>query len=1201
MFLKRVSISGFKSFPDSIDLNYREGVTAIVGPNGCGKTNIADAIRWALGEQRAKNLRGRQMVDVIFSGSEARKPVGMAEVSLLLSNEDQALPVEYTDILISRRLFRSGESTYLLNRRPCRLKDIHNLLLDTGIGTNTYAIIEQSQVDLILSKEPLERRELFDEAAGIGRYKKSRAEAQKKLEETESQLLRLTDLLEEIGTQLRSLKKEVKKAERHRQLGEELHGIEALMGRYHWQTHQESIEELEGSLTGAEDRRIAISAELSTLDAEITRIRETQLSIQNELGDAENRRYSSLEQVKDYENRLSISQERQAGRRRRRTQIEAEIARIGEERERIKASLEMTEEEKEQLRQRLESSDVSLGNRQASLDELAKNLETADSQASRLGSRLIELTALSTGYEQAKAERQARLDSLKRELDTLTGNLESDRREKEENERRLTELTSAGQKLNGRLDALEERTTETIELQREVNLELVEASERTRLELERLNRARAELESQERIHVRHEGYRRGVAAVLAASEKGVLSGIIGALAQLVRTDQKYEAAVEAALSHSAQAVVCQTEADARRAVDLLKRLRAGRVRFLPLDLIQPSRKVYCAAEINAAGLIGDALRLVAYSDGVAPAVEFALGGCLVVDTLDVALSILREWRGKVSFRRVVTLEGEVVEASGAIAGGTREGLAEGLLSRVRELDQLTENLKEVEESYREAHKIEDDLRQKFSSADQTLVAQRERSSEVRLELERNRIELERLGGEISRLEAGIELYQVRRREIEGELAGLEPLPDETGVSPEDEAILREEHSASVAHAEGLAAEEKQALDELNEERLARSRLESQLENLTGQMMRLERDIIALDGQMESMLNEINDLDKESTDADADLERLSSEVAQLSINKEDEEREFHQIRRKLNEITAELGERMGARGSVANRAVEVEKEVSEHTASLTEERSEQDRLVIESRERTSHDITQLRLAEDFDLAEAHKRTERLRRHRERLGEINYSAKANYDTACERRDFLRSRRDELERGIESLKESIIRLNAEASERFLLTFNRVVVNFEGTFKSLFEGGEAKLTLTGDDPLEGGIEIDVRPPGKGYQPLLGRSGGERALTAIALLFALFEVKPSPFCILDEIDAPLDDANVDRYLKLLSRFAPKSQFLVITHNRRTMEAADTLIGVTMDEPGVSRLYSLAFSGGRLVTEEDQRSFSLKKRKKARG
>ncbi len=1199
MFLKRVSISGFKSFPDSIDLNFREGVTAIVGPNGCGKTNIADAIRWALGEQRAKNLRGRQMVDVIFSGSEARKPVGMAEVSLLLSNEDQALPVEYTDILISRRLFRSGESTYLLNRRPCRLKDIHNLLLDTGIGTNTYAIIEQAQVDLILSKEPLERRELFDEAAGIGRYKKSRAEAQKKLEETENQLLRLTDLLEEIGTQLRSLNREVKKAERHRQLGEELHRVEAEISRYHWQTHQQKVEELEGSLTEAEDRRIAISAELSTLDAEITRIGEAQLSVQNELSDAENQRYSSLAQVKDYENRLSISQERQAGRRRRRTQIEAEIARIGEERERIKARLEKTDREKEQLRQRLESSDVSLGNRQAALDGLTKNLETAESQASRLGSRLIELAALSTGHERAKVERQARLDSLKRELDTLAGNLESDRREKEENERRLTELTAAGQKLSGRLDALEERTTETIELQREVNRELVEASERTRRELERLNRARAELESQERIHVRHEGYRRGVAAVLAASEKGVLSGIIGALAQLVRTDQKYEVAVEAALSSSAQAVVCRTEADARRAVDLLKRLRAGRVRFLPLDLIRPWSPVYCAAEINAAGLIGDALRLVTYSDEVAPAVEFALGGCPVAETLDVAVGILREWRGKVSFRRIVTLEGEVVEASGAIAGGTREGLAEGLLSRVRELDQLTDNLKEVEESYREARKLEDDLRQKFSSADQTLVAQQERSSEVRLELERNRIELERLGGEISRLEAGIELSQVRGREIEGELAGLEPLPDETGLSPEDEATLREEHSASVARVERLAAEEKQALDELNEERLARSRLESQLENLTGQIEHLGRDLTALDGQMGSFQNELNELEKESTDADSDLERLSSEVAQLTIDKEDEEREFHRIRRKLNEITVELGEKMGARGSVAARAGEVEKDISELTVSLAGERAEQDRLVIESRERTGHDINQLRLAEDFDLAEAHKRTERLRRHRERLGEINYGAKANYDAACERRDFLRSRTDELERGTESLKESIIRLNAEASERFLLTFNRVVVSFEGTFRSLFEGGEAKLALTGGDPLEGGIEIDVRPPGKGYQPLLGRSGGERALTAIALLFALFEVKPSPFCILDEIDAPLDDANVDRYLTLLSRFAPKSQFLVITHNRRTMEAADTLIGVTMDEPGVSRLYSLAFSGGRLVTEEDQRSFSLKKRKKA--
>jgi chromosome segregation protein len=1197
LFLKKISISGFKSFPDSIELGFREGVTAIVGPNGCGKTNIADAIRWALGEQRVKSLRGRQMTDVIFSGSEARKPVGMAEVSLLLSNEDQALPLEYTDIHISRRLFRSGESAYLLNRNPCRLKEIHDLLLDTGIGINTYAIIEQAQVDQILSKEPLERRELFDEAAGVGRYKKSRAEAQKKLADTEEQLLRLADRLEELETQLRSLRREVKKAERHRRAGEELARLEAWISLHHWRTRLGGVEELEGSIAGTEDDRIAVSAELSTLDAEIFRIREAQIAVQNELGEAENRRYSSLTRVKDFENRLGVSQERQAGRQRRRAQIEAESARLDGEREGTRVRLAEAEREKKSLEDLLESSDASIESRRVALEALTKSWEEADKGASRLGSSLIELAALSSGGERVKLERRARTDSLEGELEALTAGVETDRREKGEHEGRLKKASSKVEKLKGRLAAIEERCTEMIELQRNANRELVEASEETRRELERLNRVRAELESQERIHVRHEGYQRGVAAVLASADRGALSGIVGTLAQLVRTDERYEAAVEAALGASAQAVVCRTEGDVRRAVDLLNRLRAGRVRFLPLDLIRARRPVRCAAEINAAGLVGDALDLVTFDDGTAPAVEFALGGTLVAESLGEAVEILREWRDRVAFRRIVTLQGEVVESGGVIVGGMREGMAEGLLSRVRELDRLRENLGEAEEAHRVVHQREDELRRRFSATDQSLVTQREQSAETRLELERERLEVERLTAEISRLENGIGRSLARIAEIQTELAELEPIPEGAEASPEEEAALREEHSAALAETQRLSAERDAVRDALEEERLARSKQESQLEVLSGEIARCGRDLAALDSQLDSLREELTGLDRESDEADADLDKLTTAVAELTLGSEEEERGFQDIHRRIGEISGELGDKMGARGAVASRAAEVERKLSGLRESLVREKAEQDRLVIEALEHTGHDITGMELPEDFDLAVAHKQVERLRHHRESLGEINFAAVSSYDAACERRDFYRSRRDELERGAVSLGESIRRLNAEASERFLVTFNQVVVNFEKLFRNLFSGGEARLTLTGGDALEGGIEINVRPPGKGNQPLIGWSGGERALTAIALLFSLFEVKPSPFCILDEIDAPLDDANVDRYLKLLAIFAQKSQFLVITHNRRTMEAADTLVGVTMVEAGVSRLYTLAFSGGRLVTEEDQRSFSLKRKK----
>ncbi|MCX7021888.1 MAG: hypothetical protein NTW26_06405, partial [bacterium] len=800
-----------------------------------------------------------------------------------------------------RRLFRSGESVYLLNRNPCRLKEIHDLLLDTGIGMNTYAIIEQAQVDQILSKEPLERRELFDEAAGIGRYKKSRAEAQGKLAETEEGLLRLADRLEELETQIRSLRREVKKTERHRSAGDELARLEALINLHHWRTRQVAVLELEGSIARAEDDRITVSAELSTLDAEITRIREAQLSIQNELGEAESRRYSSITRVKDLENRLSVSQERQAGRQRRRLQIEADCSRLNEEREGTQTRQAETEREKKSLKSHFKSADASIESRREDLQALTKRGEDAERNASRLGSRLIELAAISSGGERVKIERLARTDSLEGELKALTAGVETDRREKGEHEGRLKKASSKAEKLEGRLAALEERCAETIELQRNVNRELVEASEETRRELERLNRVRAELESQEKIHVRHEGYQRGVAAVLASADKGALSGIVGTLAQLVRTEERYEVAVEAALGASAQAVVCRTEGDVRRAVDLLNRLHAGRVRFLPLDLIRARQPVRCAAKINSAGLIGDALDLVAFDDGVAAAVEFALGGTMVAESLGEAVEMLREWRDRVAFRRIVTLQGEVVESGGVIVGGMREGMAEGLLSRVRELDRLRESLKEAEEAHRVVHQHEDELRRRFSASDQSLVAQREQSTETKLELERERLEIERLTAEFARLQDGIVRSMARMTDIQTELAELEPLPEGTEASPEEEAALREEHSAALAESERLSAERDAVRNALEEERLARGKLESQLEALATEIERCGRDISALDSQLNSLGEEQTGLDRESEEADADLEKLTSAVARFALDSDGEESKFQDIHRRMGEI------------------------------------------------------------------------------------------------------------------------------------------------------------------------------------------------------------------------------------------------------------------------------------------------------------
>lgn len=1194
MFLKKIYIAGFKSFPDPLELDLREGMTAIVGPNGCGKTNISDAVRWCLGEQSPKSLRGNQMADVIFSGAAERKPLGMAEVSLLLSNEGHVLDSPYDEVQITRRLFRSGESAYLLNQRPCRLKDITGLLTDTGIGTKAYSLIEQAQVDQILSKDPRERRLIFDEAAGIGRYKRHRAEARRKLEDVEAQQLRLAERLDEIAVRLRSLRREVRKVEHHKRLGEEIRTYQALMFRHHWEGHQERIDELESSAEKLRDEVLAAGTALETLDAEIVAARSELGAASERLRSVEESRYRSLERVKDYENQLSLNQDRRQARGERRRRLEGEIAELD-------AALLSNKTERAEL-------DEAEGGAEAVLTGLRDELETAreglaerrgvfeklDARVKELGARLMEIGAAVADRERLRAERNARREARREETERLAGEETRLNERRAELEETLAEAESTAAKLEGRLEKLEERRGEAVELQRKANREIDEASRETRRRLDLLTKARARFDSLKGLYSRHEGYRKAVSAVLAAADKGALSGIHGALAQLILSEKRYEAALEAALGASAQAVVCDGEEAAARAIELIKRLRAGRVRFLPLELIRPREPVRCAERISSPGLIDDALGLIDYDPRFAPAVEFALGGSLVVETLPDATRLLREWRGQVRFRRIVSLEGELVESSGAISGGGgREG---GLLSRERELDQLRENLDKLETDYDTAAAREKKLRDEFQNVSSSLGGLRDQLGEARLERERAADALEARRTELGRIdERQVEI--VRRREALAAAAGDEDEPAEDAIEEVDEESLRTEHDAALRERDLLQARLEKEREAIAELRLQLSRLEGEGETRRRELERLEREHAAAGARRRERERELERLLDEDVEADRETEKLADELARLTLGRDDEEQTLLKLRREQEEAQDAVGTLLEKRAEAGGRRDELRRRLGELELELRGETAERERLVEEARERSGVELDEVELPDEFDLAAARKQIDRLEERRRRLGELNFHAQRSYDETTERRDYLRERRDELTAGARNLQASIRRLNAEATERFLETFNLVTANFESTFGELFGGGEARLGLTEDDPLEAGVEIFVRPPGKGVQELISRSGGERALTAIALLFALFAVKPSPFCVLDEIDAPLDDANVDRYLRLLRRHLAGSQFLVITHNRRTMEAADTLIGVTMDEPGVSRVYSLAFSGGRLVTEEDQRRFSLKARR----
>lgn len=1194
MFLKRIYISGFKSFCDPLELDLREGMTAIVGPNGCGKTNISDAVRWALGEQSARNLRGGQMSDVIFSGSEERKPLGMAEVSLLLSNESHLLDAPFEEVLITRRLFRSGESAYLLNKKPCRLKDITGLLTDTGIGTRAYSLIEQAQVDQILSRDPRQRRGVFDEAAGIGRYKAQRAEAERKLGETVDQLLRLDERLDEIAKHLRSLKREVRKVEHHRRLGEQIHRFRALTLRFHWEGRRGRLEELDGELAELDDAILGAEADFTRLEGELTELRTRQIEARERVNAAEDRRYRSLEEVKDYEHRLSLNQDRRTQRRRRARELQREREELTEQRAALEERHATAEESLADRRREHQTAEERLAHLEAELSGLRGEFEEAERRSVELGARLMRAVESAAGRERDLAEARARRRELERELQRLDAELAA--LEEETAELAQTDAVDEAAKLEGRLEKLQERLDEALERQNERNREISRAATETRSKLEELTRAQTQFASLERLYDRNEGFKRAVTVVLAAADKQKLGGILGAVAQLVRTDKRYEAAVEAALGFTAQAVVCADENAAAAAIELLKRLRAGRVRFLPLDLIRPRRPIYCAEQIQQPGLIGDVLGLVDFADEVAPAIEFALGGTLVLEDMASATALLRAWRDRVRFRRLVTLDGELVESSGAISGGGARSGSGGLLGRERELEQLRDNLATLKQQYEAARARENELRDEFSASSSALEQLREQVSQTRLELERTRETADNRRRETKRLDERRQETAAARRRADLELEALDAEPAPETDDGAEQRELRAAHDVALKERDRSSARLDALRETVAEEKLGLQRLDSDLDSVADELQRVEAALSDNERRRRDVETAEREIEEEDAAADQDLEELNSRLAELTLGKESDEQHLIELRRALNELGEELGGLTESRAAANARLGELRQRRSALELEKKGVADESNRLEDEAREHTGHELLELELPDAFDLSAAHTEIGKLEKRRNRLGEINFHARKSYEESLTRRDYLRERRDELRESDRRLRTSIKKLNAEATERFLATFNQVVVNFENTFRFLFGGGEARLKLTDDDPLEAGVEIYARPPGKGLQQLISRSGGERALTAIALLFALFEVKPSPFSILDEIDAPLDDANVDRFLRLLRRHLGGSQFLVITHNRRTMEAADTLIGVTMDEPGVSRIYGLAFSQGQLVTEEDQRRFSLRRK-----
>ncbi len=1179
MHLKRLELYGFKTFPDRTSLEFGPGVIGIVGPNGSGKSNLADAILWCLGEQSMKSLRSSRAGDVIFAGSDTRKRLGVAEVSLTLDNGDGALPLDFSEVTMTRRVFRSGEGEYFINRVPCRLRDIHELLLDTGIGRNAYSMISQTEIDRILSVRSEDRREIFEQAAGIQRYRRRKNEAGRKLDRVCANLTRVNDIIHELEAQLEPLAAQSETAREYKRLSKELFDLKLSLMVHQRRAMLENLgnarrrqADLERESEKARTRSCQLAAEevqlranLQELEGRLDDTRSLASRLGSEVERAEGGRNLAQQRIEDLQAQLARAKEELTDLEGQKTAAEEELAAAESERPALERQARELQAEIEAREARLKESTGALVHTGKSVEEQrSEHLDTlrelADAR-NRLGQ-----------CESLLGAAQARISRLKEQHAAASAQRAELAARADEAERALGELRASRDQRAAEMAALrlEQETAEA------TGRELQERQADLR---ERLSAVRSRQRALHEMERSREGLRAGVRAVLAAAEQGRLSGEYQTVVDLINVPQELEAAVEAALGPAAGDLVVPSPAEAVQAIAFLKGSKAGRATFLPRSSTRVGPRPAGLAELTRSHRChGAAADLVRCVEGAEEIVEQLLGRVLVVETLEDALRISQECPG---WRSIVTLEGDVVRPWGPVTGGShREG--SGLIGRPREIAQLE----------KEAAGFEEQLARKATN----LMQARERATKARDEADSRLEEAERLGAEVAATERQVEVTAEKvRLAAERE----ESLSSERHSLEEEAAQIEQERSAALAAVEEIERRKRAAESAMSETesalsagRDAREELSATTVELRVRLTSVEGDSRAIDARIQKIRQSLRMLESAMGDRGSLADQLATGEQQAVQSLQESGAQLDRLREQHHRSEEELARCQEQRQHLLDALAQNREEAAAIRAEIETLQSRAHRLELRLTQ-IEGEITfcERTLAEEYriSLDEAEQRAQpidsrtaaqqtvkELQEKVEALGDVNVGAIEEYERVQQRLDFMGGQRQDLEAAREDLQQAIIEIDGEAKTRFLEAFQKIQREFQEFFSRLFGGGRGELSLTDkDNVLECGVDVTVTVPGKKTRDLLQLSGGERALTATAILFALLKVKPSPFVILDEVDAPLDDSNIGRYAALLREFAQESQFVVITHNKGTMESADVLYGVTMEESGTSKLIGM--------------------------
>ncbi len=1181
MKLKKLELQGFKSFVDKTEIVYLDGVTAIVGPNGSGKSNISDAIRWVLGEQSVKTLRGSKMEDVIFAGTIARKKVGFAEVSMYLDNSDGTLQLEYKEVKITRRVYRNGESNYLINGNECRLKDIQELFMDTGIGKDGYSIISQGKIDEILSTKSEERRHIFEEASGIVKYRTKKDEAVKKLDNTQLNLSRVSDILVEIEKSLDPLESQSKVAKKYLELREKLKSLDVKLFIDSINKSTEVLNNLDDIISTFSNDILNEENLSNNLETKKQNFKEKIQEIDIQIENAQNKFFETENETEKINSKINVSNASIINSKENISRLDSEIKEDLEKIELLRSDIDKRIQKKESLAENRQKFENELQLKQDELDEIMKTLNKRDEQITKIKDEIDNYTE--------------EVYNLKSEVSTLLATIDSNNERIEENKKNLDKNITQKDKIISDIqevvDLINKENSKLTEINKKHEIKLEELANYNK-EYEILSKSEAKLKqelitSKSRYNYlinldnENEGYYKSVKGALDFAKNNNISGVYGTLASIISTDKKYEYAIEIALGGYLQNIVIEDDKIAKQIIEYLKINNVGRVTFLPLSSIKKIKSDVPDKIKNMPGVLGVAKELIKYDKKYEDVIDLSLFNTIIVDSIDNAILISKKFKNDV---KIVTIAGELIATSGSITGGKTTKTSAGLIGRKEKIQELKNEIFNMEIKYNEENK-------KLEEFTNSIKVLKENEGEILTE--KNNLQVN-----IATLNQRLEILKSEEQKMLNSKASYSNVIEElTLKNKENNDIVENINKKIVSFNEELSKKQEivQEYSRFNKEKSQIiTNLHDDIVNLKVSISSFDESTQSIDEMKEKLSLDISNFETSINKKRASIVSLKNNIATLEdeiVKLNEENKNKIEFKKEFNKILSELKD---SKNDILKQQENLELNISENINKINKLKDEKSK--VESKKiKYEVDIENLKnkMWDDYELTVTSakeilktlpeidgknltQKIDKLKKEIKDLGDVNVGSIEEYNSAKERFDFINTQKDDLEKTKAKLQNLISNITSIMKNQFSSQFKLINENFNETFKELFGGGKAELKLSDEnDILNSGIEIEVQPPGKKLQSMMLLSGGERALTAIALLFAILKLKSAPFCILDEIEAALDDVNVHRFAEYIKNYSNNTQFIVITHRKGTMEVASSVYGVTMQEYGVSKIVSI--------------------------